>query len=91
VCADELSLFETLLWRLGEPFRSRMWVCENMEMVIQLFLNLGFLISWKKSELTPSQNFLFLGEHYRTDLGLIFPPEEKFVGDHKPKAQLPSI
>jgi hypothetical protein len=48
------------------------------EMVIQLFLNLGFLISWKKSELTP-QNFLFLGEHYRTDLGLIFPPEEKCV------------
>jgi hypothetical protein len=38
-----------------------------MEMVIQLFLNLGFLISWKKSELTPSQNFLFLGEHYKTD------------------------
>jgi hypothetical protein len=26
----------------------------------------------------PSQDFLFLGEHYRTDLGLIFPPEEKF-------------
>ena len=49
------------------------------EMVIQFFLNLGFLISWKKSELTPSQNFLFLGEHYRTDLGLIFPPEEKIV------------
>jgi hypothetical protein len=49
------------------------------EMVIQLFLNLGFFISWKKSELTPSQNFLFLGEHYRTDLGLIFPPEEKLV------------
>jgi hypothetical protein len=48
------------------------------EMVIQLFLNLGFLISWKRSELTP-QNFLFLGEHYRTDLGLIFPPEEKCV------------
>ena len=49
------------------------------EMVIQLFLNLFFFISWKKSELTPSQNFLFLGEHYRTDLGLIFPPEEKNV------------
>jgi hypothetical protein len=48
-------------------------------MAIQLFLNLVFLISWKKSELTPSQNFLFLWEHYRTDLGLIFPPEEKFV------------
>jgi hypothetical protein len=49
------------------------------EMVIQLFLNLGFLISWKKSELTPSKNFLHLGEHYRTDLGLIFPPKEKFA------------
>ena len=48
-------------------------------MVIQLFLNLWFLISWKKSELTPSQNFLFLGEHYRTDLGLIFPPEKTIV------------
>ena len=46
--------------------------------VIQLFLNLFFLISWKK-ELTPSQNFLFLGEHYRTDLGLIFPAEEQLV------------
>jgi hypothetical protein len=43
-------------------------------MIIQLFLNLCFLIYWKKSELTPSQNFLFLGEHYRTDLGLIFSP-----------------
>jgi hypothetical protein len=31
------------------------------------------------SELTPSQNFLFLWEHYRTDMGLICPPEEKFV------------
>jgi hypothetical protein len=41
--------------------------------------DLGFLISWKKSELTPSQNFLFLWEHYRTDMGLICPPEEKFV------------
>ena len=38
-----------------------------------------FFLSWKKSELTPSQNFLFLGEHYRTDLGLIFPPEENIV------------
>jgi hypothetical protein len=49
------------------------------EMVIQLFLNLFFFISWKKTELIPSQNFLLLGEHYRTDLGLIFPPEEKIV------------
>lgn len=46
--------------------------------VILLFLKLGFLISWKKSDLIPSQDFVFLGERYRTDLGLIFPLEEKF-------------
>ena len=45
---------------------------------IRLLLDLGFLISWKKSQILPSQDFLFFGEHYRTDLGLIFPPEEKF-------------
>jgi hypothetical protein len=45
---------------------------------IRLLLDLGFLISWEKSQILPSQDFLFLGEHYRTDLGLIFPPEEKF-------------
>ena len=47
--------------------------------MIWLLLKLGFLISWKKSELVPSQDFIFLGEHYRTDLGLVFPPEEKIV------------
>jgi hypothetical protein len=45
---------------------------------IRLLLNLGFLISWKKSQILPSQDFLFLGEHYRTDLGFFLPPEEKF-------------
>ena len=49
------------------------------ERVIGLFLSLGFLISWKKSELVPAQDFVFLGEHYRTDIGLILPPEEKFL------------
>jgi hypothetical protein len=47
--------------------------------VIGLLLKLGFLISWKKSELVPSQDFIFLGDHYQTDLGLVFPPEEKIV------------
>ena len=45
---------------------------------IRLLLDLGFLISWKKSQILPSQDFLFFGEYYMTDLGLIFPPEEKF-------------
>ena len=45
--------------------------------VIGLLHKLGFLISWKKSELVPSQDFIFLGEHYRTDLGLVFPKRKK--------------
>jgi hypothetical protein len=45
--------------------------------VIGLLLKLGFLISWKKSELVPSQDFIFLGDHYQTDLGLVFHPRGK--------------
>jgi hypothetical protein len=51
----------------------------HTQTVINLLLELGFLISWKKSEVIPSQDFVFLGEHFRTDLGLVFPPEEKFL------------
>jgi hypothetical protein len=46
---------------------------DRTHFVIGLLLKLGFLISWKKSELVPSQDFIFLGEHYQTDLGLVFP------------------
>lgn len=51
----------------------------HTRIVLDLFLRLGYLVSWKKSELVPSQDFIFLGEHFRTDLGLVFPPEEKFL------------
>jgi hypothetical protein len=47
--------------------------------VIGLLLKLGFLISWKKSELVSNQDFIFLGEHHRTELGLVFLPEENIV------------
>ena len=51
----------------------------HTRVVIRLILDLGFLISWKKSEIIPSQNFIFLGEQFRTNLGLVHPPEEKIV------------
>ena len=50
----------------------------NTDVVIRLFLSLGFLISWKKSDLIPSQDFIFLGEHFLTQQGLVLPPQEKF-------------
>jgi hypothetical protein len=51
---------------------------DHTHFVIGLLLKLGFLISWKKSELVPSQDFVLLGEHCRTDLRLVFSPEEKY-------------
>jgi hypothetical protein len=39
---------------------------QHTHQVIQLLFNLGFLISWKKSEIVSSQSFIFLGKHYRT-------------------------
>jgi hypothetical protein len=50
----------------------------HTQTAIDLLLELGFMISWKKSEVIPSQDFVFLGEHFRTDLGLAFPPERNF-------------
>ncbi|CAG2229494.1 unnamed protein product [Mytilus edulis] len=50
----------------------------NTDVVIRLFLSLGFLISWKKSDLIPSQDFIFLGEHYLTRQCIVRPPQEKF-------------
>jgi hypothetical protein len=49
----------------------------NMSHIWEIKLKLGFLISWKKSELVPSQDFIFIGEHYRTNLGLVFPQRGK--------------
>ena len=53
-------------------------LCRHTCLFIKLLLDLGFLISWKTFQIPPSQDFLLLGEHYRTDLGLLFPPEETF-------------
>jgi len=67
-----------LIISLSERVFSPHILRSHTQTVINLFLRLGFLISWKKSDLIPPQDFVFLGEHYRTDLGLVFPLEEKF-------------
>ena len=69
------SYLDNSLLENMSPFLLR----NHTHFVIGLLLKLGFLISWKKSELVPSQDFIFLGEHYRTDLGLVFPTEEKIL------------
>ena len=50
----------------------------NTNVVIRLFLSLGFLISWKRSDLITSQASIFLGKHFLAQQGLVLPPQEKF-------------
>ena len=52
--------------------------CElNLQTVLTLLQELGFLINWKKSNLCPSQRFLFLGLLWDTTLGQICLPQMK--------------
>jgi hypothetical protein len=51
------------------PGSQRNWDMFDSEILSRhtcLFIS-GFLISWKKSQILPSQDFLFLGQHYRTE------------------------
>ena len=50
----------------------------NTDVVIRVFLSLGFLISWKKPDLIPFHDVVLLGEHFLTQQGLVLPPQEKF-------------
>ena len=51
----------------------------NTQLVLSLLVRLGFIPSEEKSEINPSQDFIFLGYRFRTDLGVVLPPQEKFL------------
>ena len=38
----------------------------NLHVALKLLQDIGFIVNWKKSSLTPSQNFLFLGLRWDT-------------------------
>ena len=38
----------------------------NLHVTLKLLQDVGFIVNWKKSSLTPSQNFLFLGLRWDT-------------------------
>ena len=63
------------------------WLLRNQQLaqlrtqtqgLLHLTTRLGWIPSLEKSELTPTQDFVFIGTHYRTDLGLMFPPAVQF-------------
>ena len=46
--------------------------CEqNLRITLQLLQEVGFIVNWKKSSLSPSQNFRFLGLLWNTTEGMI--------------------
>jgi len=48
-------------------------------MVISLLMKLGSIASREKSDIIPSQDFVFLGYQFRTDLSIVLPPLGKFL------------
>jgi len=48
-------------------------------MVNSLLMKLGFIPSREKSYIIPSQVFVFLGYWFRTDMGIVLPPLDKFL------------
>ena len=56
---------------------SREAVYHSLQMTLQVFVNAGFVINVKKSDLLPTQSLVYIGGHFRTDLGRVFLPEDR--------------
>ena len=52
---------------------------QDTRLVLKLLLKVGFIPSREKSEVSPSQDFVFLGNRFATVQGIVLPPLEKFV------------
>ena len=50
-----------------------------LRLAIAAFTHAGFLINVKKSDLVPTQDLVYIGGRFRTDLGLVFLPEDRKV------------
>jgi hypothetical protein len=64
------------------------WLLRNQEKrslslqrdaLISLTQHCGFLINFKKSSLEPTQDFVFIGVRFRTDLGIMLPPDKRII------------
>ncbi|XP_069142249.1 uncharacterized protein [Argopecten irradians] len=51
---------------------------QNTRLVLKLLLKVGFIPSREKSEVSPSRDFVFLGNRFNTVQGIALPPLEKF-------------
>ena len=49
------------------------------QQVLNLCNNMGLIVNEDKSELTPSQDFVFVGVHYNLQKGLVYPTQENLT------------
>ena len=78
---------------------SEVEVAQSVQMVIQVLIHAGFIVNLKKSELTPTQDLVYIGARFRMDLGRLYLPELRIqvliacvgsfsrVGEYKPACQ----
>ena len=54
-------------------------VYRSLQITIQVFTWAGFILNVKKSDLTPTQDLVYIGGRFRTDQGRVFLPEDRRV------------
>ena len=64
-------------WLIRAP--SKQTCMDQTQKLLKLVKDLGFIVNLKKSDLTPSQRFDFLGYHFLLDLALVKPTQDRWT------------
>ena len=64
-------------WLIRAP--SKQTCTDQTQKLLKLVKDLGFIVNLKKSDLTPSQRFDFLGYHFLLDLALVKPTQDRWT------------
>ena len=75
---------DDLLIRAQSSLLCQQWT----EQTLRLLSDLGLGVNLDKSELTPSQDFVYVGVRFRTDVGLCTPPPERLASAHQACQQM---
>jgi len=57
--------------------RPRKVACQQRDVLVGLFLELGWVVNWEKSDLCPSQDFTFVGLHWSSRTMTVTLPQDK--------------
>ena len=58
-------------------------VVQSLRLTMSIFLRAGFILNLKKSDLDPTQDLVYIGGRFRTDLGLVALPQARWMALHK--------